>query len=329
MPQSSCWFNLAIKSVFCGLLFCAPVASADDTPSLGAIANHDHKPIHVRSKPVIERLAVKVIDPVDLVLSNKGYIYVADRKAECVFRIDEFGSVSVVKQSLQGIERIQVDGEESVYILTSSGGESSLHQVTAAGQHIVLQNFAFPAKSFVRDEIGQFTLGLKQTGRIVSLSSEGTITTVAELTQTPQDLILNAGGQLEALLPSGHVVRISEEGEVTASGFAEVGSSRLSALADGTLLTLVISPVGRSQVSQVARDGERPEQFPVVATVPAGTNAVGFDSLGNLCLANSDLRAITKVTSQFKIACPHCGKPTRMIFSLEPALAADSDTRSF
>jgi hypothetical protein len=317
------------SAVFVGLAFLpASLSRAEDRPSLGAIANHAHTPIHVRSKPVIERLPVKVIDPVDLVLSDAGNIFVADRQANCVFRLDQHGSVSLMVEQLEGIERIAVDADESLYILTSTSGESLLHQVTPAGKHLILQTFAFPANAFVRDSVGRFVVAEKQTGRLVSFSPDGEGSAITQLKQSALDLTFNAGGQLEALLPSGHVVRIAPNGEVTASGFAEIGSSRLTALQDGTLLTLCAQP-GRARVLHVSRNNERPDEFKILANVPVGTRSVGLDSLGNLCLANPDLRAITKVTSQFEIPCPHCSKPTRMIFSSEAGPAAGQDTRSF
>lgn len=306
-----------------------PTAMADEVPGLGALVNHDHAPVRVHSKPVIERLPVKVLEPVDLVVSGKSRIYVADQKAECVFRLDEHGAVSLAIEHLAGIQRIQVDADGSLYVLASSGGESSLHQITESGQHVVLETFSFPTSGFVRNELGRFVFSVKQSGRLVSLDAEGQVSDLAQLNQPVQDLILNAGGQLEALLPSGHVVRIDEEGEVSHSGFAEPGSSRLASLSDGTLLSLADSGSGRARVLKVSRDTDRPAEYDVTATVPVGTKAVGFDSLGNLCLANPDLRAVTMVTNHFEIACPHCGKPTRMIFSSEPQPGAADSVRSF
>jgi len=330
MPQIVPFTKSLWSAVVFGIaLLPVSFAHAEDRPALGAIANHDHPAIHVRSKPVIERLPVKVIDPVDLALSDAGHIFVADNKADCVFRLDQHGSVSLMVEQLHGIQRIYVDADESLYILTSTSGESSLHQVTPAGKHVILKTFAFPAIAFVRDSVGQFVIAVRQTGRLVSYASNGDVAEIALLNETPLDLTLNSGGQLEALLSSGQIVRIVANGEVMASGFAQLGSSRLAALQDGTLLTLCVE-TGRAQVLHVSRSLDRPEQFEVLANVPAGTRSVGLDSLGNLCLANPDLRAITKVTSQFEIPCPHCGKATRMIFSsaAEPA-AIGVETRSF
>ncbi len=327
MPRVNSIFNLIAAAVIAGASVFAPAGLSDEVPSLGTMIDHSHKPIEVRSKPVIERLPVKVVDPVDLVLNNRGQIFIADRKAECIFRLDVNGVVSLMAEELSGLERIQVDADDSVYALTSSAGESALHQVTSSGRRIVLQTFEFPATSFVRDDVGNFVLAVKRSGRIVRLSSEGVVTDLAELTEPAIDLIYNAGGQLEALLNSAHVVRIPEEGQVVQSAFVEIGSTRLAALDDGSILSLAASKDGRSRVLHVSREVDRPMTFEVLATVPAGTRAVGFDSLGNLCLANADLRAVTKVTSHFEIPCPHCGKPTRMKFSSD--VPAGADTRSF
>lgn len=327
MPRVNSIFNLITAAVIAGASVFAPAGLSDEVPSLGTMIDHSHKPIEVRSKPVIERLPVKVVDPVDLVLNNRGQIFIADRKAECIFRLDVNGVVSLMAEELSGLERIQVDADDSVYALTSSAGESALHQVTSSGRRIVLQTFEFPATSFVRDDVGNFVLAVNRSGRIVRLSSEGVVTDLAELTEPAIDLIYNAGGQLEALLHSAHVVRIPEEGQVVHSAFVEIGSTRLAALDDGSMLSLAASKDGRSRVLHVSREVDRPVTFEVLATVPAGTRAVGFDSLGNLCLANADLRAVTKVTSHFEIPCPHCGKPTRMKFSSD--VPAGADTRSF
>ncbi|MFO1000230.1 MAG: hypothetical protein U0936_07825 [Planctomycetaceae bacterium] len=329
MPRQFALHSLLSGFALSAAFVVAPTALADEVPRLGAILNHDHAPVRVHSKPVIERLPVKVVEPVDLVVSGKSRIFVADRKAECVFRLDERGSVSFAIEHLTGIQRIQVDADGSLYVLASSGGESSLRQITESGKHVVLQTFSFPASAFVRDELGRFVLSVKQSGRLVSLDAEGEVKDLAQLNQVVQDLILNAGGQLEALLPSGHIVRIDEQGEVSQSGFAEPGSTRLASLGDGTLLSLADSGSGRSRVVKVSREVDRPAELAVTATVPVGTMAVGFDSLGNLCLANPDLRAVTRVTSHFEIACPHCGKPTRMIFTSEPQPGAADSVRSF
>jgi hypothetical protein len=331
MPRLISVVPMLARISMCGALLLLPagIASADDVAPLGALSNHDHAPVHVRSKPVIERLPVKVIEPVDLKLSGKGRIFIADRKAQCVFRLDEYGATSLPIQDLADIQRIQVDADESVYVLTSTGGESSLHQVTAAGQHVVLETFAFPASTFVRDPAGQFVIAQTNSRKLVSFSSDGILAHYSQLSQPAVDLAMNAGGQVEALLASGHVVLVDESGRATLSGYAPAGANRLMTLGDGSLLALSSGAGEQSQITRVSRYSLRPKQFAVEANVPAGTQAVGFDSLGNLCLANPDLRAITKVTSQFMIPCPHCGQATRMIFSTESEPVSGLTLRSF
>ena len=323
--------RLLTSLTICGsVLIVAPSdAAADDVPPLGAIANHDHDPIHVRSKPVIERLPVKVIEPVDLKISSRGRIFVADRKAECVFRLDEYGGTSLPVRDLANIQRIQVDTDESLFVLTSTGGESSLHQVTASGQHVVLATLSFPATAFVRDTVGYVVVAAKNSGRLLSVSPEGVIAEHAELSQPAVDLAINAGGQVEALLASGHIVTVAADGRASRSGFAPIGAIRLMTLADGSLLTLSGITGDRAEIVSVSRHEDRPDRFNLIAHAPAGTRAVSFDAMGNLCLANPDLRAVTKVTSQFSIPCPHCGKPTRMIFSTNAEPAEGMTSRSF
>jgi len=311
------------------LLSFGTTSLAGDPPSLGSIRNHDHAPILVQSRPVIERLPVKVISPVDLQISKAGHIFVADDAANCVFRLEADGEVSLPVQNLSDIRRIQLDADGNLYTLTSDSRESQIRMVNPVGQSVLLHDLKFDANAFVRDVTGQFAVTSRGTNRVVLISNTGEITELTRLYQPVSDLVLNAGGQTEALLASGEMVHISASGEVTASGFAPVGSSRLMLQPDGSMLVLSKRSNGHTNLVSISRDATRPKEFSTFASVPEGTQAVGFDSLGNLCLANPDLRAITKVTSHFSIPCPHCGRATEMIFrkDLEPADA--QGTRRF
>ncbi len=316
--------------LFAGSVFAfSPSLSAQEPPSLGAIRNHDHAPIIVQSRPVIERLPVKVIEPVDLRIGKNGHIFVADRSAKCVFRLDSDGEVSLPVADLSDIQRIQLDADDNLYVLTSSGRESQILMVNPIGQSTVLHELTFAATSFVRDTVGQFVVASKDANRIVVITIEGDITELTRIYQPVSDLVLNAGGQTEALLVTGEMVHIAASGEVTRSGFAPPGSSRLMLQPDGSMLVLSGRSDGHAQLTSVSRDQVRPQDFQTFASVPEGTQAVGFDALGNLCLANPDLRAITKVTSHFRIPCPHCGRPTDMIFRKDAEPASNTVTRSF
>jgi len=322
--------RIITSTCFLGSMFCvgAPLP-AQEVTSLGAVRNHDHAPIIVQSRPVIERLPVKVIEPVDLRIGKTGNIFVADRSAKCVFRLDSDGQVSLPVSDLSHIQRIQLDADDNLYVLTSNARESQIQMVNPIGQTTVLLQLTFAATSFLRDTIGQFVVASKDANRIVVISTAGDVTELTRIYQPVSDLVLNAGGQTEALLASGEMVHIAASGEVTPSGFAPPGSSRLMLQPDGSILVLTGRSDGQARLTSVSRDQVRPQDFLTFASVPEGTQAVGFDVLGNLCLANPDLRAITRVTSHFRIPCPHCGRPTDMIFRKDAEPVANAITRSF
>ena len=329
--QKAFTISRIIASTFLGGAIFAGSTSvvSDELPSLGAIEKHDHAPIIVPSRPVIERLPVKVIEPVDLRIGKNGQIFVADKSAKCVFRLGDNGEVSLPISDLSHIQRIQLDADDNLYVLTSDPRESQIQMVNPIGQSIVLHELTFAATSFVRDTVGQFIVASKDANRIVVITTNGSVTELTRIYQPVSDLVLNAGGQTEALLVSGEMVHIAGNGEITPSGFAPLGSSRLMLQAAGNMLGLVGRAAGNSQLTFVCRDQVRPQDFKTFASVPEGTQAVGFDALGNLCLANPDLRAVTKVTSHFRIPCPHCGRPTDMVFRKDAAPVAPPDTRSF
>ena len=311
------------------LLSVSTTSLAGDPPSLGAMKTHDHAPIVVQSRPVIERLPVKVISPVDLKISKAGQIFVADDAANCVFRLDADGDVSLLVQNLSYIRRIQLDADSNLYTLSSDSRESQIRMVNPAGRSILLHALNFEANAFVRDVTGQFVVSSKDSNRVLVISNTGEMTELTRLYQPVCDVMLNAGGQTEALLASGELVHIAASGEVTATGFAPPGSSRLMLQSDGSVLVLSKRSNGQTHLVSISPDVVRPKEFSTFATVPEGTQSVGFDSLGNLCLANPDLRAITKVTSHFSIPCPHCGRATEMIFRKDPEPAGESGTRRF
>lgn len=302
---------------------------AQESSLLGAIRNHDHAPVIVKSRPVIERLPVKVIEPVDLRIGKAGHVFVADKSAKCVFRLDSDGEVSLPVSDLSDIQRIQLDADDNLYVLTSSARESQILMVNPIGQSTLLHQLTFAAKTFVRDTIGQFVVASKDTNRIFVITTGGDVTELTRIYQPVSDLVLNVVGQTEALLASGDMVHIAASGEITPSGFAPPGSSRLMLQPDGSMLVLAGRTDGHATLKSVSRDQVRPQSFLSFASVPTGTQAVGFDALGNLCLANPDLRAITKVTSHFRIPCPHCGRPTDMTFRQDVEPVANADTRSF
>jgi len=302
---------------------------AEDSPLLGAVRDHEHAPIIVPSMPVIERLPVKVIEPIDLKVGNSGSVFVADRSAQCVFLVNRDGEVSLPIADVSNLQRIQIDADDNLYLLTSDAYESQIQMVTPIGRSMVLYDLNFAAKSFIRDSIGQFIVAARNEGRIVEISSTGDVTELAQISQPVSDIVLNAGGQAEVLLESGDIIHVSAAGVVIPTGYAPSGSSRLMLQPDGSLLAIAGPLNGHAELVYAVRGSLQPKEFMGYATVPQGTQAVGFDSLGNLFLANPDLRAITKVTSHFRIPCPHCGRSTEMHFKRDAEGQINNHSRSF
>ena len=323
-----CWLTSPATAQTVPVAGATAASSAADVAPLNALATHRHDPIIVRSKPVIERLPVKVIQPVDLQVTFDGRIFAADVQARCVFRLDSDGHVSLAIRDLADIRRIQVDRDGSLYVLTSTGGESRLYQSTPDGQSVHLHTLHFPAISFTRNAVGEFLVG--QRGQLWKVGTDGQQTLVARLPAALLDLCSNAAESPVALLQDGFVYQVNADFSLKVVGHAQAGSVRLLAGAGGRFLTLAgadsgdlpASGRGLYHVQDVPADG-RPvaaDRGSLLALVPQGTEAAGMDRLGNFCLANPDLRAVTKVTSRFMIPCPHCGQQTLMIF--DPAAAA-------
>ncbi|MBL8810336.1 MAG: hypothetical protein JNM43_09195 [Planctomycetaceae bacterium] len=325
MQQVSRVFKiLALSAV--AILHCslAPLTSAQES-SLNAIADHSHDPITVRSKPVIERLPVKVVRPVDLAVTSKNQILIADSGADCIFQLEEDGTVSLRAENLRDIKRICVDSDDSVYVLTSTTGEARIHQVTPDGKLAVLHVLNAPATCFARLADGTFAVA----GSDLYLTKfDEPPTRIEKLNQPAVDMTKHISGGAELLFGSGVVMSLSSSGELVQRGMVPAGSSRLISLPTGRLAGLVGDSALKTDAGQksglfaIQTTEDAGTESRPVAHVPQGTLAVGFDRLGNLALANPDLRAITKVTAHFEVPCPHCGKPTRL--NLVPAAAGET-----
>jgi len=292
--------------------------------------DHSHDPITLRSKPVIERLPVKVIRPVDLVITSKNQILIADSGAECIFQLEQDGTVSLRAERLGNIQRICLDSDDSVYVLTSTPGESRIHQVTPDGKLTVLHVLNAPANCFARMPDGNFAVAGSSLFRT---NFDTPPTLIQRLNHPAVDMTLHVSGGAEIMFAGGLVMSLMNNGELVHRGNVPVGSSRLISLPDGRLAGLqgesglkVDSGQKTGLFALIGKD-DKAGNFQAVAHVPQGTLAAGFDKLGNLALANSDLRAVTKVTAHFEVPCPHCGKVTRL--NLVPAGAAPGDSTSF
>lgn len=289
-------------------------AQGDEPPvsPLGQLTGHEHRPIHVRSQPVIERLPLHVMAPSDLSVGAAGVLFVADPAAECVFRVDRDAATSLVVSEERGIRRIVADESNSLYLLTEQSGTSIVSQVSADGLTVRLASLPFAANGLTRTATGRLYVGNAQ-GRVTQIASDGVVQAHADCASAIQDLCVSSAGQLYAMLDSREIVLITEDGRVRAAGRAQPQAIRVFSLPAGRLATLSPQPGDRPLIAEVAMGEDR--EFAEYARVPSGTVAVAFDHLGNLSLANPRLRAITRVTSHFQVPCPHCGQPVPLHLS--------------
>ena len=315
-----------VRAVVAMLLFTA-TGFAQDAPdsSLGALESHPHDPIVVRSRPVIERLPVSVVEPTDIQTTPGGDLLIADRKAQTVIRLSETGESSIVSRDHAGVHRLHTDRDDNVFVLSVSGNSSQIEQITPEGKHVPLCSLPFAAVAFTRDSVGEMIVA-RSNGDLWRVTSENAVSRFARLRTGVIDMALSSTEQLELLTAGGRVLLVTADGQVNAEKYAPTNATRLFALPEGNLATLCPSAGTRPLIARVSLE---PVTSPAVfAYVPVGTVSVAFDTLGNLSLANPDLRAVTQVTSRFRVPCPHCSREVDMIFSTD-APAATGRTRSF
>lgn len=308
--------------------------SGSNSTGIGALADHDHAPILIRSKPVIERLPVQVIEPVDLCVSAGGVVYVADRRAQVVFRLQPDGQTDLIATELDGVKQILVDTDQILYILTSSQGSGRVIYVTPSGRTGEACSVDFAPVGFARDQTGAFILSAA-SGRTVLTNGLDEYSELAKSPESIVDVVVTTADQIHVLLTSGKVAYLGRDSSTATAGYVGTGATRLFPLPNGHLAALhPVAAEQRTMISVMSRTSDSAEAPQLFAQVPVGTVAVAFDSLGNMCLANPDLRAITKITSRFVVPCPHCSRPLSMILSMdapepEPAGTLGSRRRGF
>lgn len=323
------WSRVAVVCVLVHALAGGLVSAqqADSQPLLNRQSAHPHNPLRIQSSPVINRVAVQTIAPVDLCVTSGNLTFVADPGARCVFRIDSQANVSLAFSDLDGIRQLETDADGNLYVLTSASAESAIHLSSASGTQMTLYRFPFSSVCFIRSKVGEFLVGSRDKLHIISTDS--TQTTVP-LPHPPLDLAMNAGGGIRILLQNGVVASTTGEGELASPFRAIPGSQRIVFMPDGTMATLVSSaatPDGRPGLYSVCPAAALDAEFKPVMWLPQGTAAVGFDTLGNLTLANPELRAVTRVTSRFRVPCPHCSESLELI--LCPELNPAGESASF
>lgn len=298
-------------------------------------ADCKHQPIVVKSRPVIERLPVKVIDPTDVSITKFGATIIAERQAGIVFLLTADGQTSVLAEKLVGLSRVTNSQVTGIHALCCRRSSSTIHKITDSGFATEFVELPFPATGLAAGESGGIWTSNSKTSEVIFIDAAGDQKVVRQFNDRIADItaddqgayVLTRAGEVHSVSSDGSRLRI---GHVSADGRRssdnkQVSSSRIQLRPDHQVVVLTKSPEGLS-VLQEPRE-ERGEGLQV-GKVPTGTQAFAFDSLGNLTLANRDLRALTRVTSHFTVPCPHCGKPVPMTFSPDAPVPA-AKRRSF
>lgn len=283
-----------------------------------------HQPIVVRSRPVIERLPLKVIDPIDLAITEFGATIVAERQAGIVFLLGEDGQTSILMQDQAGLSRVANSEVTGLHSLCSRKSSSTIHRVTDSGFAAEFVELPFKALGLAADESGGIWTTNPQKAQIIFINPDGQQKTVKRLDQQIVDITADDQGAY-VLTSTGEITSISADGSSLRIGYVSDTATRLQLRPDHQVVALIQSNDGSCVLEEPQTDSNSGKQ---VGRVPMGSQAFAFDSLGNLVLANRDLRALTKVTSHFTVPCPHCGKPVPMTLSPD-APAAAAKRRSF
>ena len=290
---------------------------------------HKHRPITLHSRPVIERLALRVVDPIDVTLTNFGDTLVADRVGKVLFRIDSAGDASLIGRDLVGLSRVIDSPQMGAHVLLVSRGSGRIVRMTETGvQHEVAQLPFLPAGLGASPYDGSLFTSNSRTGDVVKVDADGSVSTIVRVSGKTRDLTVNAlGTTVSVLLSSGKVVSVGVDGSRETIGYVPANATRLTFHPDKFLVALCEDATGKTMLLKPTTSrGHQPQVF---AGTPRGTTAMAFDTLGNLTLANPELRAITRVTSRFQQRCDDCGKMMMIKLSTETPAPQKSTRRSF
>ncbi len=290
---------------------------------------HKHVPITLHSRPVIERLPLRVVDPVDVTVTNFGDTLVADRVGRVLFRIDAAGEASLIGRELDGLTRVVDSPQMGAHALLASRGSGRIVRMTETGvQHEVIHLPFVPAGLGANPLDGSLYTSDSRTGEVFSITLEGDRTLITTVSEPTKDLAVNSiGATISVLLNSGKVVSVGVGGSSETIGYVPATATRLTYHPDGFLVALCEDAAGKAVLLKPT--DTREQQSDAFAGAPPGTKAVAFDKLGNLTLANPDLRAITRVTSRFQQRCDDCGKMMMIKLSTETPAPQKATRRSF
>lgn len=302
----------------------AGVVQADDQ------SGHRHDSLFVRSRPVIERLPLQVIDPVDVVLLKNRSCLVADRAAGTLFRLNAEGHVELLADKIHGVQRICAADSGIVYVQISDKGDSDrILQLSAKGTQQSAFDVGMSCVGLACDDLGNLYTANQNTGQVLRIDSQNQRHVLDTLSEPVADVTLDALQNPVVLLKSGTVVWVAGDGASEIIGYVPAGSQRIEYNpADDVIVAL--GPKLESRTRTLFVTAKNRDDLNVFAQTPRGTVSFQFDHLGNLTLANPDLRALTRVTSRFQVECPHehCSHAVLMVFSSAPP-DSDRSIRNF
>lgn len=287
--------------------------------------DHQHTPIIVRSAPVIQRLPLRAIDPIDVIVTVSGDTVVADRAGRMVFRVDTEGETSVLGQELDGLVRVSGSRSFGVHALLRGKRSGQVVRLLETGFREDVCELSFAPAGLGVDSIGNLWTANSRTGDVILLDSSGVQQTAIRVAGIPIDIAVDGLGAI-VLLRSGQLLSVAADGSQSPVGYVPATASRLKMTADHSVVALVVDSDGKPML---VRPTPRRESLDRFAMAPRGTSAFAFDQLGNLTLANPELRAITRVTSHFTVPCPHCGQHVPMLFSPDAPSLKATTRRSF
>ncbi|MCA9066833.1 MAG: hypothetical protein KDA96_27390, partial [Planctomycetaceae bacterium] len=194
-------------------------ASTDAAPlDLGALTHHPHDDIVVRSRPVIERLSVNVVEPVDLCVTHDARVFVADRRLETVFRLDP-DAVHIAGSGLSGLMRVQSDFAGNVYALCGVSGEGRVVQMTSSGYVATIASFDFRPAGFHLTTPGRLVVAAYD-GRVFELGEDDQPVLKATLAERIRDVAATAALGTIVLTESGRVVLLQSGDGASVMGYA-------------------------------------------------------------------------------------------------------------
>lgn len=315
---------------FCHLILitgaaCCALPLHADEPALSA-DEHSHAPIFVRSRPVVDRLPLEVIRPVDVVINSLGETLVADSGGGILFRVNRRGDTSVLGRDLKGIERVVDHPELGVHVLLSDSQSGQVLRITDQRFQMRMAYLPFQPIGLAVDLDGNLYTSNRSTGEIIRMEDKDRYRILGRVSEPVQDLTVDKMGTVYVLLQSGRIDSLGADGEPIESGTVPMSATRLAWHLDGFMVALAEDSEGRPTLFTSGSTVETSDRF---AGTPRGTNAFAFDRLGNLTLSNPNLRAVTRVTSTFEIQCQHCNQPALMVLDPDAPLPEFKSRRSF